>query len=84
MVVLIDWDQVYGTFSQQPCDRGVFLDINGGSLDERVIVAGYTGGQEDINATVVGEDPAQFLEYIGCVALTPNSAVPWVYPPDGV
>lgn len=84
LVILVDWDQLYETFFQQSSDRDIFSNIISGKLDKRVVVAGYTGDREEINVTVVGENPAQFLEYIGGVALTPDYAVPWVCPPDGV
>lgn len=82
LVVLVDWDRLYESSFQQKCDRSLFSEIINGKVDERVVVAGYTGDREEIDVTVVGEHPAQFLEYVGYVALTPDHAVPWVCPPN--
>jgi len=84
LVVLVDWDALYEISFQQTCDRSIISDIINGKVDTRVVVAGYTGDREEINVTVVEESPIQFLEYIGYVALTPDYAVPWLCPPDGV
>lgn len=83
LVILIDWDELYESSFQQKCDRGIFSEVINGKVDERVVVAAYTGNREEIDVTVIGEHPVRFLEYVGYAALTPDYAVPWVCPPDG-
>lgn len=83
LVILIDWDILYESSLQQKCDRTLFSEIIDGRVDPRVVVAGYTGNREEIDVTVIGEHPAQFLQYVGYVALVPEHAVPWVCPPNG-
>lgn len=84
LVVLLDWDKLYESFFQQKCDRAIFSDVINGKLDERVVVAAYTGDREEIDVTVIGEDPMRFLEYVGYVALAPDDTVPWMCPPGGL
>ncbi|KAJ3554382.1 hypothetical protein NP233_g12432 [Leucocoprinus birnbaumii] len=82
-IVLLDWDALYESFFQQKCDRSVFADAIRGKLDERVVVAAYTGDREEIDVTVFGENPMEFVNYVGYVALTPDDTVPWICPPNG-
>ncbi|KAF9453622.1 hypothetical protein P691DRAFT_25791 [Macrolepiota fuliginosa MF-IS2] len=84
LVVLVDWDKLYESSFQLKCDRAIFSEVIDGKLDGRVVVAAYTGDQEEIDVTVVGEHPVQFLEYVGHVALTPGHTVPWVCTHDDV
>lgn len=83
LVLMIDWDTLYESSLQQKCDRTLFSEVIDGKVDSRAVVAGYTGDQEEIDVTVIGEHPVQFLQYVGHVALIPDYAVPWVCPPDG-
>lgn len=84
LIVLVDWDKLYESFYQKTCDRSIFSDTISGKLDKRVLVAAHTGDREEIDVMVVGEDPVQFLEYVGYVVLAPNDTVPWICPPNGL